>query len=68
MLESCGSSGHCRVLQDSMMPTSSAAAPTPGVSEKRLDMDDADYGGDAVDLPDGGIEQENEEALRLVQM
>jgi hypothetical protein len=37
------------------------SGPIPCASKKTLDMDDADYGDDAVDLSDGGSELENED-------
>jgi hypothetical protein len=40
---------------------SSAAALLHARAKKSLDMDDADYGDDAVDLSDGGSELENED-------
>jgi hypothetical protein len=40
--------------------TSTAVAPTPCASAKRLDMDDAGNGDDAVDLSEYGSEEENE--------
>jgi hypothetical protein len=39
----------------------SSAAPTPCASEKRVDMDDAGNGDDAVDLSEGRSEQKNKE-------
>jgi hypothetical protein len=45
--------------------TSTAMAPTPFASAKRLDMDDAGNGDNVVDLPEDGSEQENEEVSAI---
>jgi hypothetical protein len=43
------------------MPPHHPLRPYPMHKRKGLDMDDADYGDDAVDLSDCGSELENEE-------